>query len=208
MLIPQGTRHQVYNITNREIVAIACVAPDIWVDDDMGTFIPDVPNPRFYKGLEEPTQVKPPSAYRLPHIKRSIDSLGNWPAPCPELRKKKQLVIIRAEDQLGLIHGKEKHVLFSFLVSNDYIHLAILKIPIFGLSEFERHKGDEVINVLQGELCVRILGSEDEKGDNAAYPHIHLNTGEKMLIPAGIEHQYLNFTADVVSAYIAIAPEL
>lgn len=208
MLIPQSTRHQIYNMTNERIVAIACVAPKIWVDDGMGTIIPQVECPRFYKGPEEPACGEPYSPYVLPKLKRSIDSIGSWPAPGPELRKSKQLTIITPENQLALLHGKERHILFSFVVSNDYMHLAILSVPVSGVSEFETHDGDEVINVLEGELCVRISASEEERSDDATYPHIRLNAREKMLIPTGVRHQYLNFTNEVVKAYVAIAPKL
>lgn len=208
MLIPQGTRHQIYNMSNKRVVAIACVAPKIWADDGMGTVIPQVQSPRFYKGHAEPTCGPAPSRYVLPPLKHSLDSLGNWPAPGPELRKARQLTIIRPEDQLSLLHGKDRHVRFSFVVSNDYMHLAVLTVPVAGVSEFETHQGDEVINVLEGELCVRIFNSADEQSDDATYPHFRLNCRQKMLIPAGTRHQYLNFTNDVVKAYVAVAPKL
>ncbi len=208
MLIPQKTRHQIYNMTSKRIVTVFCVAPKIWADDSMGTIIPQVEHPRFYKGPEEPKYREAPLVYVPQDVKRSIDSLGNWPAPGPKLREEKQLTIIKPEGQLALIHGKERHVLFSFVVSNDYMHLAVLKVPVAGVSELESHKGDEVINILDGELCVRMPTSEDERRDDATYPHIKLKAREKMLIPEGIKHQYLNFTNEVVKAYIAIAPGL
>jgi mannose-6-phosphate isomerase-like protein (cupin superfamily) len=208
MLIPQRTRHQIFNMTNRRVVAITCVAPRIWADDGMGTIIPQVEHPRFYKGPEEPGYGQSSSPYALPRLRRNLDALGSWPAPGPELRRAKQLTIIRPEDQLALLHGKQRHVLFSFVVSNDFMHLAVLTVPVAGVSEFETHAGDEVINVLEGELCVRISASADERSDDATYPHFRLNSREKMLIPAGVRHQYLNFTNEVVKAYVAIAPGL
>jgi mannose-6-phosphate isomerase-like protein (cupin superfamily) len=208
MLIPQCTRHQIYNVGAERVVAVACVAPKIWADDGMGTVVPQAASPRFYKGPSEPTYGPPPSPYLLPRLRRSLDSLGSWPAPGPELRKAKQLVIIRPEDQLALLHGKDRHVRFSFVVSNDYMHLAVLAVPVAGVSEFETHEGDEVVNVLEGELCVRISASADERSDDATYPHVRLNRREKMLIPAGTRHQYLNFTNGVVKAYVAVAPRL
>lgn len=208
MLIPQCTRHQIFNMTDKRIAAIACVAPTIWADDGMGTIIPDVETPRFYKGREKPVGGRADSPYKLPELKRNIDSLGIWPAPGPELRKAKQLVIISPRDQLALIHGVDRHVLFSFVVSNDYMHLCVLSVPVAGVSEFEFHKGDEVINVLEGELCVRISSSKNERSDDATYPHIKLTEGEKMFIPSGVTHQYLNFTNTPVKAYVAVAPGL
>jgi len=208
MLIPQRTRHQIFNMTNRKIVAIACVAPRIWAEDGMGTFIPEVESPRFFKGPEQPTYGEAPSSYELPKLKRSLDSLGSWPAPGPRLRAEKQLVIVRPGQQLALIHGEHRHVLWSFVVSNDYMHLAVLTIPVAGVSELESHEGDEAIYVLDGELCVRIPTSEGEESSNATYPHTRVRAGEKMLVPQGVAHQYVNFTNDPVKAYVAIAPAL
>jgi mannose-6-phosphate isomerase-like protein (cupin superfamily) len=208
MLIPQRTRHQLFNMYDRRIVVIACVAPVIWAEDSMGTIIPQVESPRFLKGPEEPSYGKPPSPYRVPAMKRSIDSVGSWPAPGPELRSAKQLLIIHPGDQLQLIHGTNRHVLISFVVSNDYMHLAVLTVPVGVVSEFETHDGDEVINVLEGELCVRVSRSENERTDDATYPHVRLGTRERMFVPAGVQHQYLNFTNRPVRAYLAIAPRL
>jgi mannose-6-phosphate isomerase-like protein (cupin superfamily) len=208
MLIPRKTRHQLFNMLDRRVVIIACVAPAIWAEDGMGTIIPQVQSPRFYKGQERQSAGAPQPAYVLPALKRNIESLGSWPAPGPELRRAKQLVIIRPGDQLHLLHGRDRHVLFSFVVSNDYLHLALLTVPVAGVSEFEVHEGDEVIDVLAGELCVRVASAEGERTDDATYPHTRLGTRERMLIPAGTRHQYLNFTNDPAQAYIAVAPRL
>ena len=208
VLIPQGTRHQIFNMSNRRIVAIACVAPRIWAEDGMGTIIPQVESPRFFKGHEERAYTKPQEVNTFRNIKRNMDSIGNWPAPGSQLREKKQLIIIGKKDQLPLIHGKERHVLFSFAVSNDYMHVAILEVPVGVTSELEKHRGDEVVNVLKGELSVRIAASVSEKKDDATYTHISLKCGQKMFIPEGTWHQYINFQNSPLKAYVAIAPKL
>jgi mannose-6-phosphate isomerase-like protein (cupin superfamily) len=208
IIIPKATRHQIFNMSNKRVVAIDCVAPKIWEDDGMGTIIPNVSYPRFFKGTEELTYKKPLQAYFPLNIKKNIDSLGNWPAPGPELRKNKQLIIIKPEDQLSLIHGKERHVLFSFFVSNDYMHLAMLEVPVAVTSELEIHEGDEVIDVVEEELCVRIADSEDERKDDSNYLHIKLKNRERMLIPGGTWHQYINFSNNPVKAFIAIGGKL
>lgn len=50
LLIPQGTRHQIFNFTNKKIRALSVVAPRIWAEDAVGTRIPTVKKPKFYKG--------------------------------------------------------------------------------------------------------------------------------------------------------------
>jgi len=207
MLIPQKTRHQLFNMNNERVVVLACVAPRIWADDGMGTIIPAVSSPRFFKGGEDVPYGDAVEATGLPKLKRSIDNLGNWPAPGPYLREAKQLVIIRPADQLTLVHGKERHVEFSFIVSNDYMHLSLLTVPVAGVSEFETHDGDEVFDVLEGELCVRV-SPPGERSDDSTYAHYVIGERQRMFIPAGERHQYLNFTNSVVRAYVAVAPRL
>ena len=209
LLIPQGTRHQVFNFTNHIVKAIACVAPKIWIDDGMGTVIPKVKMPKFYmSGF--PSEEKSDVVERitmLPKKPPSIDSLGKWPAPGPQLRHNKQLVPITPKEHLPLIYGKRRHVLMDFIVSNDYIHLALLTIPGGGYSELDSHKGDEAGAVLAGDLAVRIP-SDEENPKNATYSHYRVGQGKKFFIPEGVKHQYINFSNQPVKAYIAIAPQL
>ncbi|MFB0547198.1 MAG: cupin domain-containing protein [Anaerolineae bacterium] len=209
LLIPQGTRHQIFNFSAGRVVAIACVAPRIWAEDGMGTVIPPVEHPRFYKGAppaRNPHSDRPPSP-PLFTGKRNLDSLGRWPAAGPELRAALQLTPIRPSDQLALIHGEDRHVLFSFVVSNDYMHLALLTVPVAGASELESHRGDEVLAVLEGELVIRIPQPDEDPADATYASHL-AQEGRKFLIPEGVPHQYLNFTNRPVRAYVAVGPEL
>ena len=52
LLIPRGTRHQIYNFTEKKIRAISVVAPRIWVEDSVGIKIPPVEKPKYYKGAQ------------------------------------------------------------------------------------------------------------------------------------------------------------
>ena len=140
-------------------------------------------------------------------MKPGIAGLGRWPALGSELRQAKQLTPIKPEDQLPLIHGKERHVLFSFVVSNDYMHLAVLTVPVSGLSELESHKGDEILAVLKGTLVVRVPADNDNPKD-ATYASYQIKEGEKFFIPEGVRHQYMNFTNEEVKVYVAIGPGL
>lgn len=53
LYIPQRTRHQVFNFTTSAVVVIGVIAPKIWVPDKMGTNVPSVGKPKFYKAWEE-----------------------------------------------------------------------------------------------------------------------------------------------------------
>jgi len=49
--------------------------------------------------------------------------------PGPEARRKKQIFVIKPAQTLDVIHGSEKHMLVSFVVSNDFIHFGLMTIP-------------------------------------------------------------------------------
>jgi mannose-6-phosphate isomerase-like protein (cupin superfamily) len=209
MLVPRKTRHQIFNMSSERVVAVSAVAPTVRAVDGMGTVIPPVKSPRFYKSPgDQGNRPESRRAFVPRRLKRSVDSLGNWPAPGPELRELKQLLIVKPEDRLSLIHGESRHVLFSFMVSNDLMHLALLKVPVAGVSEFESHGGDEIIYPLEGELCVRTRTSAGDHADDATCPRFRLGARDKMLVPEGVEHQYMNFTGSAVTAVVAVAPRL
>ncbi|GAH82791.1 unnamed protein product, partial [marine sediment metagenome] len=96
LLIPQKTRHQIFNFDNKIVKAIACVAPRIWAEDKMGTIIPEVKKPKFYKSGFS-SEKKSGIGERItmsPEMPPNLDSLGKWPAPGPQLRHNKQLLPI------------------------------------------------------------------------------------------------------------------
>lgn len=56
LYIPQGTRHQCFNFSDKLLRVMACIAPKCWGnDDEMGTSIPNIEEPLFYipKPLKE-----------------------------------------------------------------------------------------------------------------------------------------------------------
>jgi mannose-6-phosphate isomerase-like protein (cupin superfamily) len=207
LYIPQGTRHQIFGFNEKKVVAISIVAPRIWAaEDKMGTVIPPVKRPRFYKGWEEEGKGAIEHSSHTTQIP-NIDSLGRWPREAKEARAAKKIIPVRAEEQLPLIHGKEKHVLFSFVVSNDYINVALLQIPVGGISEAERHKGDELLYALKGDLVVQLEEAGEAKGSAVSLCH-HVFQGEKCFIPGGTPHKYLNFNTTPIEGFAVIGPGL
>jgi len=207
LYIPQGTRHQIFGFNEKKVVTISIVAPRIWAaEDKMGTVIPPVKEPRFYKAWEEGGRGEVAHSRHAPSIP-NIDSLGHWPMEGKKARQGKKIIPVRAEEQLPLIHGKERHVLFSFVVSNDYINVALLQIPVGGISEVERHKGDELLYALRGDLVVQLEEPGEAKGSAVSLCH-HVFQGEKCFIPGGTPHKYLNFNTAPIEAFAVIGPGL
>jgi len=140
-------------------------------------------------------------------MRPNLKSLYKWPVEGKKARQNATLFHLTPQQRLPLIHGRDKHVLFSFIVSNDYMHIAVLTIPPGGHSEVESHKGDEALYVLEEDLVVRLVPERESGGKKTAvYESYHICCGEKCLIPEGIKHQYLNFTHKVVKVFVAIGP--
>jgi len=95
------------------------------------------------------------------------------------------------------------------IVSNDYLNVGLMTIPVGGYSEMESHPGDETLCALEGNLTVRTIGPEEKEDRKSASCMSHqIHQGEKMLIPEGTRHQYINFTEHPVKAFFAVAPRL
>jgi len=142
-------------------------------------------------------------------MRANVDYLRKWPVDGAKIRKEKRLVTIRENNHLHLIHGREQHVLISMIVSNDFMNVGLITIPVGGYSEMESHHGDETLYALEGDLTVRTVGpGEKEDKKSASYMSHQIHQGEKMLIPEGTQHQYINFTEEPVKAFFAVAPKL
>jgi len=142
-------------------------------------------------------------------MRANIDYLGRWPVDGTKVREEKRLVAIRDDNHLHLIHGQEQHVLISTIVSNDFLNVGLITIPVGGYSEMECHAGDETLYALQGDLTVRTVGpDEKEDKESASFISYQIHQSDKMLIPEGTRHQYLNFTEEVIKVFFAVAPRL
>lgn len=142
-------------------------------------------------------------------MRANVDYLGKWPVDGAKVRKEKRLVVIRDDNHLHLIHGQEQHVLVSMIVSNDYLNVGLMTIPVGGYSEMECHAGDETLCALEGSLTVRTMGpNEKEDKKRASHMSHPVEQGEKMLIPQGTQHQYINFTEEPLRVFFAVAPKL
>lgn len=136
-----------------------------------------------------------------------LSKLGRFPIAGPEARDKKQMVVIKPADSLKLIHGDDNHVLVSFYVSNDFIHTGKIVIPANKLSDHETHQGDEVFYVTKGTISV-LITEEKEAQKSVSNKRFAIGTGERFFIPAGVTHQYFNFSDNVGEIVFSIAPNL
>ena len=139
-------------------------------------------------------------------MKNVLSKLGKFPILGREAREKKQMVVIKPRDSLKLIHGNDNRVSVSFFVSNDLIHAGKMIIPANRLSDPESHQGDEVFYVSQGTISILIIEKETRK--SVSRKRFEIKAGERFFIPAGITHQYFNFSDDMDEIIFSIAPGL
>jgi mannose-6-phosphate isomerase-like protein (cupin superfamily) len=140
-------------------------------------------------------------------MKSQLEFLGQWPVSGPEARRNKQMAVIRRDEALDLIHGKNNHVLVSFYVSNDFIHVGTMTIGANQVSDFEQHEGDEVFYVIQGTVSV-LIGPDQEQKESLSSTRFEVGRGQRFFIPEGIRHQYLNYTEKTAKILFSIAPKL
>lgn len=137
-----------------------------------------------------------------------LDRLGSWPIAGPEAREKKQIAVIRKGESLDFIHGRDNHILVSFFVSNDFLHVGTMTIPGNAVSDVEVHEGDEVIYVIEGTVSLLVQERQRGKPKPLSRTRIEARMGERLLVPEGCRHQYFNSGQGAAKLLFTIAPEL
>lgn len=130
ILLPKGAVHSGYNFENEKVRVLAMIAPKVVEDqafptDKAGCY-------KLFQGAGNDAFEKfPPKEY--PHRMGTLDDLYSWPVSGPEAREYPHHLYHVPEDRkLLCIHGQENPVLFKFTVSNDFIHVAQVRIPSGG----------------------------------------------------------------------------
>lgn len=202
-IIPQNTWHQVFNFEEEDLIILTAHAPTLYSEDDLGAEIVYFKEYNYLdlRGLEEAG--KGFSSY---HQYGYNYKLYEFPAEGKSIRERKQILHIPKELFYHVICGKKNFIRRSFIVSNDYLHTSLVSILPGRISDHEKHRGDEVINVIKGEMNVVV--SEHEKDSSVSAESFNLKEDEKMLIPEGYNHQFLNLHGKPVMFYSCIAPRL
>lgn len=122
-----------------------------------------------------------------------------WQGKYPFKPEDKRCMVISEKDRLPLIHGEEKKGLIEIFASTDKIHYGIFYVsPFDNLDPSAPHKGDEVYYILKGEGVVAV-------DDSQTYT---VKEGEGFYLPAGLKHQWYNFSGERLDVLWALAPEL
>lgn len=140
-------------------------------------------------------------------MKTIKNQIGNWPPETEEARKEKRFIVIKPDNALKVIHGKEQKNKVTFFISNDRVNVGILTLNKGRQTDPETHKGDEALWAIKGNIQIKIFKKgEDEK---AVFTEVFMvRENEKFLIPEGFKHQYFNLAAGTSEVLFAIAPGL
>ena len=193
-LIPGGVWHQTFNFSDAELVILTAFGKDMLALDEGWPHITYTKKPVYFKGAAGQ------GAGRL-------TMLGNLPSVDSSREQGRDMTAIRKGEALNLIHGETNHVLVSFYVSNDTLHSGLMTVPAGGRSDPEAHKGDEVTYCLRGRASVLIAGHERDSTSVEAERY-EVRPGDRLLIPEGVEHRYINFAEETAELLFTIAPEL
>ena len=142
-------------------------------------------------------------------MKALFEDYGKFPADPAKARENLELIKITPDQWKHLVHGREKHVHVSVMLSTDYAQVGHIRLYPGSHSELENHAGDEVIYMLKNKMAVRVVTTGDLEADaaNANRPHFELLEGEAFLIPEGYVHQYLNLTDKEAVFFFGIGPD-
>ena len=122
----------------------------------------------------------------------SLEKLGNYPVNGAEARTKGDLVKVAREDRLNLIFGQDHPVLMELCVTNDYMHVGEIVIPVGGV-------GDAIFYVLKGPATFYVADGDET---------FHVRGGEAFFLPEGVSYQCLNYGSDPIRMVFTIAPGL
>lgn len=109
------------------------------------------------------------------------------------------LKLLREDDVLWRLEGKESQVLVGILFSTEHLTVGRIDLLPGQNSEPQCHGGDESLYVTEGSLHVR-LPDFDGPG------WFELNPGDGFYIPEGVAHQYYNISDKPARLVFGVAP--
>jgi quercetin dioxygenase-like cupin family protein len=99
-----------------------------------------------------------------------------------------------------VVYRLEGDCLIGVLVSTEHLTAASLALPPGKSSGVHSHGGDEIVYVTEGTLSVRAWSPDQT--------HVfELSPRDGAFIPAGVAHEYRNYSAGDAAAIVGIAPQ-
>jgi mannose-6-phosphate isomerase-like protein (cupin superfamily) len=202
-VVSQNTWHQVFNYEKEDLVIFTAHAPTLYSKDGMGAEISFL---KKYAYLSLDASAPRSGDFRQSMTPEFIYRLYEFPVNGKIAREQKQIIHVPREKFFHFVCGEHNFIRRSFIVSNDYVHTSLVKMFSGSISDQETHQGDEVVNVIQGEMNVEI--AKEEKDKSVSAESFNIREQEKMFIPEGYTHRFLNLHGRPVLFYSCIAPKL
>lgn len=112
---------------------------------------------------------------------------------------KPTLKLLREDDVLWRLEGKESQVLVGILFSTEHLTVGRIDLLPGQNSEPQCHGGDESLYVIEGSLHIRLPGLDGPSW-------FELKPGDGFYIPEGVAHQYYNISDKPARLIFGVAP--
>lgn len=125
--------------------------------------------------------------------------LGRWPAMVSEAQREQTMRVLRPNDVLWRLEGKERPILVGILASTEHLTVGTVRLLPGQRSDLRRHGGATSLYVRRGRLHIRLIDQPP--------PSWHeLLPGDGFYLPAGTPYHYYNMSAEPVEIVFGVAP--
>jgi mannose-6-phosphate isomerase-like protein (cupin superfamily) len=125
--------------------------------------------------------------------------LGRWPLAREEARRAATIHVLRDDDVLWRLEGRERPMLVGLLLATEQLTAGMIRLLPGQHSEVQTHGGDESVYLVSGCLNIRLP-------EHAGQRWFELQPGDGFYIPQGHPHQYYNMMDQPVEALFGVAP--
>jgi quercetin dioxygenase-like cupin family protein len=126
------------------------------------------------------------------------DLIHNW-IPTENPSRKQSIAVVREQDMIFRLEG-EQAALVGIVASTEHLTVGKMRLLPGQRSALHKHAGSESIYVTQGTL--NILAMEP-----SSKIWLEANPKDGAFIPNGVEHQYYNYTSEIVEFVFGVAPK-
>jgi quercetin dioxygenase-like cupin family protein len=178
LLIPRDTWHHGFNCGAETVHVVECISPP-----------PKRGTTRAYS-----SQLN----YLAKNVYAQDQWLGRWPEAQAEVRSAQKMTVVREQDTLWRLEGRDGGVLVGIITSTEHSTMAKVDVLPGRVGDVHAHAGDEIGYVLDGRINVRCEGD--------GHTVLDVAKGDAFYIPEGEPHQYLNWTNEPTVFVVQVAP--
>ncbi|HEY8454644.1 MAG TPA: cupin domain-containing protein [Actinopolymorphaceae bacterium] len=126
--------------------------------------------------------------------------LGSWPAARDSILAADTITRIGTADRRVRLEGPDQGLVVGLLASTEHLTVGVAELLPGARGDVERHPGEEALYVTRGRLNIHV----PEGCSNGSW--LELTPGDGFFVPAGVAHQYYNWSAEPVEFVFGVAP--